>query len=197
MAGSRRAAIPPSRAEALRPVFDSLCAWLNFSDETKHQVRPGILHGDHVAPCFREFRRDYLEPAAAAAAGSGAAPALAHVRCEELERFCRETGAFGLPAYAAARRPPKHGWTAVEHAARFVVRVLRRSWEEGGEWTHGRFGPPAAADDDDPDLAAESDFVQVWAVLRYRQAEWEAANLEHWDVERLYRTFADVLPRAA
>ncbi|XXG95159.1 hypothetical protein Hte_001419 [Hypoxylon texense] len=180
MANSK--AIPRERRAALQKLYDDLCVWLNFDDETKHFVR-SILDGDFVAPFFREYRRDYLEaspePPTAGGTGTEVEVEIEDVPdCGALQRWCRQTDAFARPAYASAAVPPpgKRGWTPLDHAARFLVRVLRFSWRHGGEWTHGRYDP-----DGDRDGESESEFFQVWSVLLYLQAEWEAANLDEWD----------------
>jgi hypothetical protein len=60
------------------------------------------------------------------------------------------------------------------------VRVLRYSWENDGEWSSGKFDPG-----DDEDGEGELEFFLVWAILLYLQAEWEAANVEDLEMERL------------
>lgn len=60
------------------------------------------------------------------------------------------------------------------------MRVLRFSWENDGEWSTGKFDP-----DDDEDDEGELEFYQVWAILQYLRAEWEATNLDDWEMERL------------
>ncbi|KAI0482070.1 hypothetical protein GGR56DRAFT_168320 [Xylariaceae sp. FL0804] len=101
-----------------------------------------------------------------------------HVACGDLRLHCVRRDAFARRSPYAAERLPggngKRGWTAADHAARFVVRVLRRSWARGGEWTCGRFDPR------DPDCDLE--FFQVWASHCFLQMEWEAAN-EIFDVD--------------
>jgi hypothetical protein len=63
------------------------------------------------------------------------------------------------------------------------VRVLRFSWENDGDWSSGKFDP-----EKDVDGEGELEFYQVWAILQYLQAEWEAANVEDWEMERLTRS---------
>ncbi|KAJ8131706.1 hypothetical protein O1611_g1918 [Lasiodiplodia mahajangana] len=76
------------------------------------------------------------------------------------------------------------------HAARFLVRVLRFSWENDGEWSCGKFDP-----DNDEDGEGELEFYQVWAILQYLQAEWEAANVDDWEMERLTGMFTEMTSR--
>lgn len=222
--------IPRERRYALQQGLEQLAVWLNYDDTTKHFVSH-LLSSEYVRPFFREYRRDYLEPAAAAAAsssplscstpssgvvGTGAnttttttttttkITTIEGVGCDELFRWVRDKNAFHQPKYYASSSSSngsnhrhnshshhhslnKKGWTPLDHAARFVVRVLRFSWDNGGEWSHGRFDP----DDDESDL----EFYQVWAVLRYLQAEWEAANLEAWDPDSLMATLVGVATR--
>lgn len=58
--------------------------------------------------------------------------------------------------------------------------VLRFSWENEGEWSNGEFDPH-----NDEDGQGELEFFQVWAILQYLHAEWEAANLDDWEMECL------------
>ncbi|KAI8623426.1 hypothetical protein F5Y19DRAFT_458588 [Xylariaceae sp. FL1651] len=168
--------IPRERLAALQKSYDKLCTWLNYDTESKQLARH-LLDSDQVKPFFREYRRDFLETT--------------HdhpdVQFAELFRWCISTNAFVQPKYAgSAIQPNKKDWTALDHAARFVVRVLRCSWENGGEWSSGKFDP-----DNDEDNEGELEFYQVWAILQYLQAEWEAANVEDWEIEHLTRIFTD------
>ncbi|KAI2614740.1 uncharacterized protein GGS25DRAFT_472952 [Hypoxylon fragiforme] len=172
MAASK--AIPRERLTALQQLYDYLCEWLNFDVDTKHFVRE-ILDSDFVKPFFTEYQNDYLE----------ATTDLEEIDCDELMGWCRSTNAFEVPKYANSTIPNKTNWSVLDHGARFLVRVLRFSWENGGEWTHGRFSP-------DHDEESDLEFYQVWAILQYLQAEWEAANLEDWDVNSVVGTFADI-----
>ncbi|KAI1373324.1 hypothetical protein F4677DRAFT_430090 [Hypoxylon crocopeplum] len=171
MAASKR--ISPERLADLRRMYDCLCEWLNFDDDTKPFVRQ-ILDSDFVKPFFREYRREYLE----------VATEIADIDYNELFQWCRSTNAFDMPKYWSSKAPSKEGWTALDHGTRFLVCVLRFSWENGGEWTHGKFDP-----DNDQDLESETEFYQVWAILQYLQADWEAANLKGWDASSLVKTF--------
>lgn len=182
------ASIPRERRQALQQGLEQLTEWLNYDSGTKHYVR-NLLNSEFVRPFFREYRRDYLE----------AADPVEDIGCDELFGWVRETAAFRQPKYCAPdlssvsssssspKTSRKEGWTALDHAARFVVRVLRFSWDNGGEWSHGRFDP-----DSDEDGESDLEFYQVWAVLRYLQAEWEAANLEAWDADGLTAMFASL-----
>ncbi|KAI2605645.1 hypothetical protein GGR54DRAFT_444100 [Hypoxylon sp. NC1633] len=168
--------VPRERLADLQKIYDYLCEWLNFDKETKHLVQP-FLDSDFITPFFKEYRRDYLEVTAE----------IEDVDCNGLSRWCVSNNAFALPKYANSATPNKDGWTPFDHAARFLVRVLRFSWDNDGEWTHGQFDP-----DHDRDFESDTEFFQVWAILQYLQAEWEAANLEEWDVARLGETFASL-----
>ncbi|RYP08176.1 hypothetical protein DL765_008876 [Monosporascus sp. GIB2] len=176
--------IPRDRRSALQQGFEQLCVWLNYDESTKHHVRH-LLNSEYIRPFFREYRRDYLE----------AEDVVEDIGCDELFRWLRETNAFRQPKYYGGSRSSgkgagamNKGWTALDHAARFVVRVLCFSWDNDGEWSHGRFDP-----DTDADGESDLEFYQVWAVLRYLQAEWEAANLEAWDSSSLNETFASLM----
>ncbi|KAI0880521.1 uncharacterized protein GGS22DRAFT_82393 [Annulohypoxylon maeteangense] len=170
-------AIPRERITALQQVYDTLCFYLGFYDDEKHLVRE-ILDGDFIKPFFEEYRHDHLEVASQ----------VEDIDCDELFRLCRSTNAFALLRYASSAVSNRGGWTALDYALRFVVRVLRFSWENEGEWTHGRFDP-----DNDQDSESDTEFYQVWAILRYLQAEWEAANVEQWEVRNLCETFTNML----
>ncbi|RYP25857.1 hypothetical protein DL767_008248 [Monosporascus sp. MG133] len=180
--------IPRDRRPALQQGYEQLCVWLNYDESTKHHVRH-LLNSEYIRPFFREYWRDYLE----------AEDVVEDIGCDELFGWLRETNAFRQPKYYGGGGGSsssgkgtgginKKGWTALDHAARFVVRVLRFSWDNDGEWSHGRFDPDADADGE-----SDLEFYQVWAVLRYLQAEWEAANLEAWDNSSLNATFASLM----
>ncbi|KAI0892097.1 hypothetical protein F4806DRAFT_287046 [Annulohypoxylon nitens] len=170
-------ATPRERVPALQQVYDTLCFYLGFYDDEKHLVRE-MLDGDFVKPFFREYQRNYLE----------VTPQIEDISCDELFTACRSTNAFALPKYASPRIPNKEDWTSLDHAIRFVVRVLRFSWENEGEWTHGKFDP-----DNDQESESDTEFHQVWAILRYLQAEWEATHMEQWEVSGLNETFTTML----
>ncbi|KAI1473889.1 hypothetical protein F4774DRAFT_402707 [Daldinia eschscholtzii] len=170
-------AIPWERLIALQQAYDTLCLYLGFHDHEKHFVRQ-ILDGEFVAPFFAEYRRDYLEAEAE----------LEDIDCDELFRWCRSKDAFALRRYVTSKTPRKGNWTALDHATRFLVRVLRFSWDNGGEWNHGSFEP-----DNDQDLESDREFHQVWAILRYLQMEWEVVNIEEWEGDGLSETLADML----
>lgn len=196
--------IPRERRLALKEGFENLVEWLNYGDETKHLLLR-LLSSEFIRPFFREYRRDYLEavlsgcssPTLGATATAGTTmttttnttttnttATIEYIDCDELFRLVCEKTAFRQPKYYASggSNLSKKGWTALDHAARFVVRVLRFSWDHNGEWTHGRFDP-----DGDENAESDLEFFQVWAVLNYLQAEWQAANLEVWDPESLTR----------
>ncbi|KAI1148580.1 hypothetical protein F4825DRAFT_91377 [Nemania diffusa] len=179
-----RKTIPRERLPALQKSYDQLCLWLNYDASTKHSARR-LLDSSYVKPFFREYRRDFLE----AAAAHGPRPA---VQCAELYRWCLSTNAFAQPKYAAGAevQASKRDWTSLDHAARFLVRVLRHSWENDGEWSCGTFDP-----ENDEDGEGELEFYQVWAILQYLQAEWEAANVDDWEIERLAGMFTEMSSR--
>ncbi|OTB03816.1 hypothetical protein M426DRAFT_23341 [Hypoxylon sp. CI-4A] len=158
--------IPKQRLAALTRLYNDLGERIGFQGDELHYTR-NILDSEYVKPFFKEYRRDYLEVTAE----------LEIIDCGELSRWCKLTNAFAQPKYARAKSPKKEGWTALDHATRFLVRVLRNSWENGGTlWTHGKF---------DPDNDERDEIYQVWATLRYLQNEWEAANTESWEVAQI------------
>ncbi|KAI1765438.1 hypothetical protein GGR53DRAFT_490440 [Hypoxylon sp. FL1150] len=168
MANSK--SIPRERQVVLQQLYDDLTVWLNFDDETKHFVQ-GFLDSKFVKPFFQEYRRDYLEAAAE----------IEDVGCGALQQWCQSTNAFDLPVYYRSAAPDKRGWTTLDHAGRFLVRILHYSWDNEGEWDHGKYEPEAGE--------SEIEFFQAWRVLVYLQAEWEAANLDEWDVSHLSPRF--------
>ncbi|KAI1172637.1 hypothetical protein F4777DRAFT_601340 [Nemania sp. FL0916] len=176
-----RKVIPRDRLPPLQKSYDQLCAWLNYDTSTRHSARV-LLDSSYVKPFFREYTRDFLEPAHGHAA----------VQCAELYGWCVSTDAFLQPKYASSEMQSnsKKDWTPLDHAARFLVRVLRYSWENDGEWSSGKFDP---ANDDDGE--GELEFFQVWAILQYLQAEWEAANVDDLEMERLSEIFPETTSR--
>ncbi|KAI1824083.1 hypothetical protein F4861DRAFT_549015 [Xylaria intraflava] len=173
-----RKTIPRERLQALQKSYDQLCEWLNYDSSTKHAARR-LLDSRYVKPFFREYRRDYLE----------AAQVRSPVPCGELYHWCITANAFAQPQYASAEMTSgKKDWTPLDHATRFLVRVLRYSWQNNGEWSSGRFAP-----NDDEDGENELEVYQVWAILQYLQAEWEAANVDDWEVDRLALIFNDMM----
>ncbi|KAI0967138.1 hypothetical protein F4678DRAFT_446662 [Xylaria arbuscula] len=168
-----RKSIPRERLPALQKSYDQLCVWLNYDPSNRPSVRR-LLDSSYVKPFFREYRRDFLETTS-----SYDHPT---VQCTELYRWCMATNAFVDPKYATSSgvSSNKKDWTPLDHAARFLVRVLRFSWENDGEWSSGKFDP-----EHDEDGEGELEFYQVWAILQYLQAEWEAANVEDWEMERV------------
>ncbi|KAI1451768.1 hypothetical protein F4805DRAFT_72582 [Annulohypoxylon moriforme] len=171
--------IPRERIQALQQVYDTLCFYLGFYDDEKHLARE-ILDGDFIEPFFKEYQRDYLETASQ----------IEDIDCDELFGLCRSTNAFALPKYASSAVSNKEDWSALDHAVHFVVLVLRFSWENDGEWTHGKFDP-----ENDQDSESDTEFHQVWAILRYLQVEWEAANVEQWEAGGLNETFTNMLSK--
>ncbi|KAI0380009.1 hypothetical protein F5Y04DRAFT_258104 [Hypomontagnella monticulosa] len=169
--------IPCERLPVLQQIYDTLCLYLGFYDDEKHLVRQ-ILDGDFIKPFFKEYQHDYLEVTLD----------LEDIDCDELFRWCRSANTFVSPKYTSSAAPNKGEWTVLDHAARFVVRVLRFSWVNDGAWTRGKFDP-----DDDPELETDKEFHQVWAILRYLQAEWEAVNIEEWEATGLNESFTTML----
>ncbi|KAI0551199.1 hypothetical protein F4679DRAFT_144649 [Xylaria curta] len=173
-----RKTIPRDRLPALQKSYDQLCVWLNYDTSTRHFVRH-LLDSGYVKPFFREYRRDFLE----VYQGDES------VQYAEVYRWCDSMDAFVKPKYADSKIPSnKRGWTPLDHATRFIVRVLRFSWENDGEWSRGKFDPG-----NDPDGEGELEFYQVWAILQYLQAEWEAANVDDWEVERVAGMFTEMM----
>ncbi|KAI2641334.1 hypothetical protein GGS21DRAFT_369395 [Xylaria nigripes] len=171
-----RKTIPRERLQALQKSYDQLCVWLNYDNSTKHGTRR-LLDSSYVKPFFREYRRDYLEV-------SHSRPP---VQCADLYHWCVTVNAFAQPQYANADVVSnKRDWTPLDHATRFLVRVLRFSWQNNGEWSSGNFDP-----EHDEDGENDLEVYQVWAILQYLQAEWEAANVDDWEVDRLASIFSD------
>ncbi|KAI1340355.1 hypothetical protein F5Y15DRAFT_415243 [Xylariaceae sp. FL0016] len=181
--------IPPERLATLDKIFSQVAMYLNFDMATQqHHVRQ-ILASDFVKPFWDEYRRDYLEPA----------DEIEDIPCDDLYRHLIASNAFKQARFVAGetsgsdasssqqQMPDKRGWHALDHAARFVVRVLRCSWKHGGEWARGKFDPF-----DDPDGESDLEFCQVWGILWYQQAEWEAANMDSWD-EGMGETFVQMM----
>ncbi|KAI0429467.1 hypothetical protein F5Y09DRAFT_310326 [Xylaria sp. FL1042] len=165
-----RQSIPLERLPELQESYDQLCERLNYDLNSRHSVRY-LLNSSHVKPFFREYRQDFLE----------VTNDYSVVQCTELYRWCISTNAFLQPKYTdPVIQSNKKDWTPIDHAARFMVRVLCFSWENGGEWSSGEFDP-----DNDVDGDGELEFYQVWAILQYLQSEWVAANVEDCEVERL------------
>ena len=179
--------IKRERRRALQRGYEQLCEWLNYDDETKHYVQH-LLNGEYVAPYFQEYREDYLDAADV--------PVVEEIGCDGLFGWICDRDAFNQPKYCASLSSKKwngskKGWTALDHATRFVVQVLNFSWKNGGEWDHGQFDLPGTRRDDNTADSDESgnEFYQVWAILRYLQAEWEAANIDDWEPDRMYASF--------
>ncbi|GAP90381.1 hypothetical protein SAMD00023353_4900510 [Rosellinia necatrix] len=172
--------IPRERLPALQKSYDQLCEWLNYDANTRHSARR-LLDGRYIKPFFREYRRDFLE----ASHGHGHQT----VQCADLYRWCMSKDAFVRPEYAGSdAQLNKEDWAPLDHAARFLVRVLRFSWENNGEWDSGKFDP-----NNDEGGEGDLEFYQVWAILQYLQAEWEAANVDDWEMERLAGIFTETM----
>ncbi len=204
-------AISAERWLALQPGIQALGAKLNY-DENSFPQMPFLIRGEYVWPFFCEYSHDYLQ----------AGGVIANVGCEELLKWILEKDAFHKPEYFGVGRDDskkntdssgsnsssgsggrnsnsggsnssnetertdktdKTGWTVLDHATRFVVSVLRHSWDHGGEWGYGCF-----REDDD------TEFHQVWCILRYLQAEWEAASLKAWDSSSLNEALDAEIP---
>ncbi|KAI0164597.1 hypothetical protein GGR57DRAFT_497473 [Xylariaceae sp. FL1272] len=175
--------IPTERLPALQNAYDQLCTYVDFG-ATKYDVRR-ILDGPQVRPYFKEYRKDFLEPAR-----SRPAP----VDYEDLYRFLRageRASCFTRPQYTAPMDARDKGnWSEIDHAARFIVRVLKNSWDTDGLWDSLGYDP------EDEDNVFECEVYQVWAVLQFLQAEWEAVNRPDWEIDRLNAEFLELMPES-
>ncbi|KAI0397840.1 hypothetical protein F5Y17DRAFT_293487 [Xylariaceae sp. FL0594] len=210
--------IPPDRLPVLQKSFGHLCEWLNLENE---QQGRSLVDGCFVRPFFEEYRRDFLEPklrtptvwsppslsssstssiyhenhgGGGGGGGGGGHDVSSVVKCNDLYSWCISTNAFRQPKYTAKGAGDKKGWAAIEHTARFIVRVLTYSWSHNGEWDSGNVDPldDEKGGDGDGDGDGDLEFFQVWAILKYLQAEWEAANLRDWDTENMTLLFSEL-----
>lgn len=159
--------LPCARHQALSKGFDLLCQYLNFDDGSS-LAQSGllvqqVLRSHLVRPFFDEYRRDYLLKA----------DEIDDIGLNELMAWCKKKEAFKSKQFTSRTTPHKNSWKPLDQAARFLVQVLQYNWKHDGLFTHGEFNP----DSDD----SEIEFWQAWLLLRYLQAEWEAANLDEWD----------------
>ncbi|ETS83420.1 hypothetical protein PFICI_05296 [Pestalotiopsis fici W106-1] len=159
---------------AIQRSFDLLCDYLNLGGEgtetgTNGMVRR-VLRSPFVRPFFEEYTRDYLEATATAAAAAAAplSPTSSldgyeyevEYEVEDIDYYALRATVQKQHAFRSKRfaghgpLATKAGWSATDHAARFVVQTLRYSWRHGGPWDHGRWD----LDSDESDL----EFWQVW-----------------------------------
>lgn len=170
--------LPCGRTPTLDRVFDLLCQYLNFGDDYPGSGKAYLryfLTSKYVRPFFDEYVRDYLTQA----------DEIEDIGLQEVADWCRLEGAFNSPTFFSRRTGSKRGWARLDHAARFIVQALRYSWANNGPWSHGSW--EASADGEE-----EVEFWQCWLVLRYLQAEWEAANLDDWDESGVNEMFLGV-----
>ncbi|KAK7956674.1 uncharacterized protein PG986_005896 [Apiospora aurea] len=169
--------------------FKLLCQYLNYGDDARSRNQVYLtLRSAHIRPFFEEYARDYLMEA----------EYVEDIGLEALLEWCKRKDAFRAKKYtssmatttsrssnsnkkSSSRHPPappakKVSWSALDHAARFVVQTLQFSWRNpGGYWSLGRcdLNSVSASDSEDG-----TEFWQAWLVLRYLQSEWEAENLD-------------------
>ena len=168
-----------------------------------------LLDGPSVAPFFQEYRRDYLE--------SPDVAEIEEIRYEELSYYMREKNAFAEPRYnveASSKEwkakwdGSKKGWSALDHATRFVVRALGYSWthqrkpsSEGGgegdgesEWSSGHFEYPGSngkwlsSHFERPGNSDASNSTKNMKSLEERIEESERELYEVWIVLRFLQT---------
>ncbi|KAK8051510.1 hypothetical protein PG993_002895 [Apiospora rasikravindrae] len=169
--------------------FKLLCQYLNYGDDarSRNQVYQ-TLRSAHIRPFFEEYAQDYLMEA----------EYVEDIGLEALLEWCKRKDAFRAKKYtssmptttsrsssnkkSSSRHPPapasakKVNWSALDHAARFVVQALQFSWRNpGGYWSLGRCDLDSVSASDSED---GTEFWQAWLVLRYLQSEWEAENLD-------------------
>ncbi|KAK8090639.1 hypothetical protein PG994_000144 [Apiospora phragmitis] len=167
--------------------FKLLCQYLNYGDDARSRNQAYLtLRSAHIRPFFEEYARDYLMEA----------EYVEDIGLEALLEWCKRKDAFRAKKYtssnssnkkssSSSRHPSssassswskKAGWSALDHAARFVVQALQLSWRSpGGYWSLGRCDLESVSASDSED---GTEFWQAWLVLRYLQSEWEAENLE-------------------
>ncbi|KAK6198955.1 hypothetical protein LQW54_010229 [Pestalotiopsis sp. IQ-011] len=185
MASSVASSLPHDHA--IQRSFNLLCDYLNLGGEHTDAGAGAtvrfMLRSSFVQPFFDEYARDYL--ARADEVEDIDYPALRLAVANHQGRYDQVRPAImkrkRLVPTGGVRNPDKTSWSAVDHAARFVIQTLRYSWRHGGPWDHGKIN----LDSDDGDL----EFWQVWLVLRHMQAEWEADNIEDWTEEGLVEVF--------
>ncbi|KAK8128119.1 AAA family ATPase [Apiospora sp. TS-2023a] len=171
--------------------FKLLCQYLNFGDDARSRNQVYLtLRSAHIRPFFEEYARDYLMEA----------EYVEDIGLEALLEWCKRKDAFRTKKYtsslattgrgsskkhsssrhisssASSSSSKKASWSALDHAARFIVQTLQFSWRNpGGYWSLGRCDLDSVSASDSED---GTEFWQAWLVLRYLQSEWEADNLE-------------------
>lgn len=164
---------PTPAAEAVAGNAALLGQFLNC-DAAAAELEARLTRGPAIRPFFDEYARACLQPARARGAAAAAVDFHALVEWSRFRNVFNKA-AFTQPAPALGAPPAR--WTPLDHAARFVVRVLRYSWHHAADdpaafWSAGACDLAAVADDPDADL----EFWQAWLVLRYLQAAWEKAH---------------------
>lgn len=133
--------------QAIQRSFSLLCDYLNFGDDFATGA-PGlvrhVLRSPFIRPFFDEYTRDYLAEA----------DVVEDIDYHALESLCRRKDVFRSKPYSTRGTVDKSGWTALDHAARFVVQTLKYSWRRDGPWSHGKWDPES----DEGDV----EFWQVW-----------------------------------
>ncbi|KAF7522811.1 hypothetical protein G7054_g12004 [Neopestalotiopsis clavispora] len=169
------------QSHAIQRSFNLLCDYLNLGGEGTEAGTGGlvrrVLRSSYVRPFFEEYTRDYLEAAAAVAhhhhhhqstdlgeeeGGGDNNDDDDGYECEleDIDYYALRATLARRHAFRSGRfagRGPvasKAGWSATDHAARFVVQTLRYSWRHGGPWDHGCWD----LDSEESDL----EFWQVW-----------------------------------
>lgn len=183
--------------------FKLLCQYLNYEDDARSRNQVYLtLRSAYIRPSFEEYAQDYLMEA----------EYVEDIGLEALLAWCKRKDAFRTKKYTGSlatttsrsskkssnRHPPastaaakKAGWSALDHAARFIVQVLQFSWKTpGGYWSLGRCDLDKVSDSDSED---GTEFWQAWLVLRYLQSEWEAENLEGGGAEGSRDMFRSLL----
>ncbi|KAK9419312.1 hypothetical protein SUNI508_01289 [Seiridium unicorne] len=167
-----------TRNQAIQRSFDLLCEYLNFGDDFATGAAGLVRHvlcSPFVRPFFDEYTRDCLMPA----------EEIEDIDFHALLSLCQKKNVFRSKVYSTRGAVNKSSWTALDHAARFVVQMLQYSWRHDGPWDHGRF----STEDDESDI----EFWQAWIILRHLQAEWEAENVEDWTDDSLAEVFGQQL----
>lgn len=141
------AAITYASNPAIQQSFDLLCEYLNFGDDYTTGAAGLVRHilcSSYIRPFFEEYTRDHLM----------LAEEIEDIEYGALQSLCEKKHVFISKAYASRRPGNKAGWTAVDHAARFMVQTLQHSWRKNGPWGHGVWD----VDSDESDI----EFWQVW-----------------------------------